>query len=421
MDSIKNAVLITIGDEILSGSTIDTNSNFIASELKNIGIRVVQIFTVSDEVEIIKNTLKSAFEKADLVITTGGLGPTKDDRTKKAFCDFFEDQLVLDEDTFRHLEQLLIQRKRAYLLEINRPQAEVPSQAKVFQNFYGTAPALMLEKKNKTAICLPGVPYEVKPLIREQIIPFLKEKFSGNYFVTRFISVVNYPEAQLSKDLEEWELALPKNVSLSYLPIANRVKLKLTASGNDDFELNKILDEEISKLRQLISNFIIAEKGEKIEEILHDILVRKNLTLSVAESCTGGELSHLITSVSGSSQYFSGGIVAYNYQKKIEILGVLEQTILEKTVVSEEVAQEMSLGCQQLFKTDISISTTGVAGPHSDEFGNEIGLVYYSLRVNKFEKTFKLRLPHLDRKDFANFVAMKALQDLVMILVTENL
>ena len=415
-----NAVLITIGDEILSGTTVDTNSNFIASELKKIGIKVSQIFTISDEIETIKKTMQSAFQMADLVITTGGLGPTKDDKTKKAFCDYFEDTMVLDETTFRHLEKLLIQRKREYLLEINKPQAEIPSTAKVFQNFNGTAPSLMLEKNDKTAICLPGVPYEVKPLIKDQIIPFLKEKFAANYLVSRFISVVNYPESQLSEDLENWELSLPENISLSYLPVANRVKLKLTATGSDETLLNQQIDEEILKLRPLISDFIIAEKGDKIEEILHDLLLKKNLTISTAESCTGGELSHLITSVSGSSNYFLGGIVAYDYRKKVEILGVSEKTISEKTVVSEDVAQEMSLCCQKLFKTDISLSTTGVAGPKTDEFNNQIGLVYYSIRVKDFEKTFRLFLPHLDRKDFMNFVSMKVLQDLIVILVSEN-
>lgn len=415
-----NAVLITIGDEILSGTTVDTNSNFIASELKNIGIPVKQIFTISDETEAIKNTLKSAFEMADLVITTGGLGPTKDDRTKKAFCDFFDDELVLDETTYRHLEKLMIQRKREHLLEINKTQAEIPSTAHVFQNFNGTAPSLMLEKNGKIAICLPGVPYEVKPLIKDQIIPFLKEKFAANYLVSRFISVVNYPESQLSEDLENWELSLPENISLSYLPVANRVKLKLTATGAEENSLNEQLDEEISKLRPMISDFIIAENGDKIEEILHDLLIKKNFTLSVAESCTGGELAHIITSVSGSSKYFSGGIVAYDFHKKVEILSVSEKTIKEKTVVSAEVAQEMSLGCRKLFKTDISLSTTGVAGPQSDEFNSEIGLVYYSIRVRDFEKTFKLFLPHLDRKDFMNFVSMKVLQDLIVILVSDN-
>ncbi len=417
---MKNAVLITIGDEILSGNTIDTNSNFIATQLKNIGFKVVQIFTISDEIETIKKNLKSAFELGDLVITTGGLGPTKDDKTKKAFAEFFNDTLVSDTETLEHLRQLLIKRKREHLFDINLPQAEILSKSRVFQNHNGTAPSLMVEENGKIAICLPGVPYEVKPLIKNQIIPFLQEKFEQNFIISRIISVVNFPESLLSETIESWELALPENITLSYLPIANRVKLRLTATGKNEEILNQQLDEEITKLKPLIQDNIISENGDSIEEILHDLLISKNLTISTAESCTGGELSHLITSVSGSSNYFLGGICTYQTQKKSEILGVSEDLIKEKTVVSEEVSQAMSLGCQNLFKTDISLSTTGVAGPNSDEFESEIGTVFYSIRVHNFEKTFKLYLPHLERKDFMNFVSMKVLQDLIEILIKEK-
>jgi len=418
---MKNAVLITIGDEILSGNTIDTNSNFIATQLKNIGFKVVQIFTISDEIETIKKTLKSAFELGNLVITTGGLGPTKDDKTKKAFAEFFNDSLVSDTETLEHLRQLLIKRKREHLFDINLPQAEILSKSKVFQNHNGTAPSLMVEDNGKIAICLPGVPYEVKPLVKDQIIPYLQKEFESNFLKIRTVSVVNYPESLLSDALEEWELNLPENFSLSYLPIANRVKLKLTASGKDLDALEIQLEEEISKIRPLLKAHIISENGDKIEEILHDFLISRNLTISTAESCTGGELSHLITSVSGSSNYFLGGICTYQTQKKTEILGVSEDLIKEKTVVSAEVAEAMSLGCQKLFKTDIALSTTGVAGPNSDEFNTEIGTVFYSIRVKDFEKTFRLYLPHLERKDFMNFVSQKVLQDLIQILVKENL
>lgn len=418
---MKNAVLITIGDEILSGNTIDTNSNFIATQLKNIGFKVVQIFTISDEIETIKKNLKSAFELGDLVITTGGLGPTKDDKTKKAFAEFFNDTLVSDTETLEHLRQLLIKRKREHLFDINLPQAEILSKSRVFQNHNGTAPSLMVEEKGKIAICLPGVPYEVKPLIKNQIIPFLQEKFEQNFIISRIISVVNFPESLLSETIESWELALPENITLSYLPIANRVKLRLTATGKNEEILNQQLDEEITKLKPLIQENIIAENGDSIEEILHDLLISKNLTISTAESCTGGELSHLITSVSGSSNYFLGGICTYQTQKKSDILGVSESLIQEKTVVSEEVAQAMSLGCQKLFKTDIALSTTGVAGPNSDEFESEIGTVFYSIRVQNFEKTFKLYLPHLERKDFMNFVSMKVLQDLIEIIIKKSI
>ena len=415
------AVLITIGDEILSGNTIDTNSNFIATQLKNIGIPVVQIFTISDQIKTIKNTLQEASKIADLIICTGGLGPTKDDRTKTAFVEYFNDELKLDEVTFEHLKNILIKRKREHLLEINVNQAFVLSKAFIFQNENGTAPCQMIMEQGKIVICLPGVPFEVKPLIKDKIIPFLAREFSVHYLTSRIISVVDFPESLLALTIEEWELSLPKNISLSYLPVGNRVKLRLTGHGKNLQELNANLDEQIKTLKPLIEDKVISWDGDEIQEILKEVLLQKKLTISVAESCTGGELSRLLTSVSGSSNYFLGGITAYDYQKKIEILGVKRETIETKTVVCEEVAQEMSAGGQRLFRTDICLSTTGIAGPNSDEFNNEIGLVYYSIRVGESEKTCRLYLPHLERNDFINFVSQRVLQDLVTILVNDNI
>lgn len=414
------AVLITIGDEILSGNTVDTNSTYIASHLRTIGIPVAQIFTISDETDIIKNTLKSAFTLGDLVIMTGGLGPTRDDKTKIALAAYFNDELKLDEETFDHLRRLFIKRKREHLLEINKDQAVVLSKAHIFQNENGSAPCQMIEENGQIAICLPGVPYEVKPLIKDKIIPFLKTKFSLDHIVSHIISVVDFPESLLALTIEKWELALPKNITLSYLPIGNRVKLRLTGTGKDLSKLDNQLKEEAQKLKPLIGEKVISWNGNEIQQILKDLLIEKKLTISSAESCTGGELARLITSVPGSSHYFLGGIIPYDTAKKVKLLGVSDQTLREKTVVSAEVAQEMSLGCQKLLETDISLSTTGVSGPDSDEFGNEVGTVFYSIRVNNFEKTNRLFLPHLERNDFANFVSQRVLQDLVEVLIREN-
>ena len=414
------AVLITIGDEILSGNTVDTNSNFIATELKKIGITVVQILTISDEINSIKKGLQTALDLGDLVIATGGLGPTKDDKTKTAFKEFFNDEIILDPETFDHLRKLFDKRNRGHLLELNKPQAEVLSKAFIFQNENGSAPCQMIRENGKIIISLPGVPFEVKPLIKDKIIPFLAEQFSLNHIVTQTVSVVGIPESLLSDQIESWELALPTAISLSYLPVGNRIKLRLTAQGKSKEDLEKNIENEVQKLKPLIGNNVISWNGDNIEEILKEILDEKKLTVSTAESCTGGELSRLLTSISGSSTYFLGGIVAYDYQKKIEILGVSEKTIQQKTAVSEEVAQEMSLGGQRLFKTNISLSTTGVAGPNSDEFNNEIGIAYFSIRVNDFEKTSRLHLPHFERNDFVNFVSKRVLQDLVEILIKEK-
>ncbi|PWN68937.1 nicotinamide-nucleotide amidohydrolase family protein [Chryseobacterium phosphatilyticum] len=414
---MENAVLITIGDEILSGNTVDTNSNFIATELKNIGIKVKQIFTISDEIETIKNTLQKAFELGDLVITTGGLGPTRDDKTKKALAEFFNDEIALDETTFNHLKTYMERRGRADILERNREQAFVPTKSVVFQNNFGTAPCMMMEQNGKLSFSLPGVPYEVKPLIKDQIVPYLQEKFNLNYIHTRIVSVVGIPESILADIIEDWELALPENMTLSYLPVGTRVKLRITASGENEERLKEQTENEIQKLLPLIEKNVIAISEDKIENILSEILTERKLTISTAESCTGGEIAKMITSVSGSSKYFLGGIVPYATEKKIKILGISRETVDQFTVVSEQVAQEMAKGCQKLFDTDISLSTTGVAGPGKGEDGKDIGTVFYTIRIRDQEVTSKLYMPHLERIDFMNFVSQKVIQDLIGLLV----
>ncbi len=414
---MENAVLITIGDEILSGNTVDTNSNFIATELKNIGIKVSQILTISDEIETIKNTLESALATGDLIITTGGLGPTRDDKTKKAIAEFFHDEIALDEATFNHLKAYMEKRGRLEILERNREQAFVPTKSTVFQNHFGTAPCMMMEQDGKLLFSLPGVPYEVKPLIKDQIIPYLKEKFNLSYISTRIVSVVGIPESILADKIESWELALPGNLALSYLPVGTRVKLRLTASGDDEKILQSLLETEIQKLFPIIGDHIFATSEDKIDKILGEILNERKMTVSTAESCTGGELARMITSNSGSSKYFLGGIVPYATEKKIKILKVKKETVDEFTVVSEQVAMEMAKGCQDLFGTDISLSTTGVAGPGKGEDGNEIGTVFYTIRVHDKEVTSKLYMPHLERQDFMYFVSQKIIQDLVGILI----
>lgn len=416
---MEKAVLITIGDEILSGNTVDTNSNFIATELKNIGIQVTQIFTISDEIDTIKNTLKTAFELGDLVITTGGLGPTRDDKTKKALAEFFNDEIALDEVTFNHLRNYMEKRGRIDILERNKEQAFVPTKSVVFQNHFGTAPCMMMEQDGKLSFSLPGVPYEVKPLIRDQVVPYLKEKFNLYYIHTRIVSVVGIPESILADTIEDWELALPGNMALSYLPVGTRVKLRITASGENEEALKQQAEEEIQKLLPLVEGHVIAVTEDKIEKILAELLTERKLTISTAESCTGGELAKMITSNSGSSKYFLGGIVAYATEKKIQILNVSENTVDQFTVVSEQVAAEMALGCQKLFGTDISLSTTGVAGPGKGEDGKEVGTVFYTIRIKDKEVTSKLYMPHLDRLDFMNFVSQKIIQDLVGVLISD--
>lgn len=414
---MKTAVLITIGDEILSGNTVDTNSNFIATQLKEIGVKVTSIFTIPDDESTIVSTLAKAFEMADVVFTTGGLGPTKDDITKKAYANFFQDDLIFSDEVYEHLRSYLEKRDRLWILEHNKEQAVVLSKAKVFLNYFGTAPCMMLEQNGTYCFSLPGVPFEVKPFLKDQIIPFLQEKLELEHIVSRIVSVVNIPESILSDTIEKWELALPKHISLSYLPVGTRVKLRLTASGNSQELLNTELENEITKLFPLIGENIVATHEDKIEKILGELLNDRELTISVSESCTGGELSRLITSITGSSKYFIGGIVSYATQKKVDILKVSLKTIEEFTVVSEQVASEMAKGCLELFNTDIAVSTTGVAGPRKGEDGKDVGTVFYTIRIGTEEVTSKLFLPHLERIDFMNFVSQKVVQDIISLLI----
>lgn len=407
------AALLCIGDEILSGNTLDTNSNFISNQLKEIGIPVVQILTISDQEFEIKKALKIAFENAQIVISTGGLGPTRDDKTINALADFFEDAIVRDADTLEFLKGYLEKRGRGDLFEINQSQADVLSTANVILNPNGTAPCQMVERENQVFFCLPGVPSEVKPLIKDRILPILRDKFALQSIVSRSVSVVGIAESKLAQQIESWELNLPEFVQLSYLPLGSRIQLKLSAYGSSKVELEERLQNEIDALQLIIGDHIISTSGYKIQEILKDVLLKNKMKISVAESCTGGGIARLLTSVPGSSAYFAGGVVVYQTNQKTAILGVDAQLIQEKGVVSEEVATAMTKGVQDLFNTEIAVSTTGVAGPGSDEFNSELGRVYYSVRIQDKEEVHTLFLPHLERDDFMDFVSQKVLQSVV--------
>ncbi|MHA6727260.1 CinA family nicotinamide mononucleotide deamidase-related protein [Chryseobacterium sp. A301] len=415
------AVIIAVGGEILSGDTLDTNSNFIATELKKIGVALEAILTVKDELAEIVSALGRAFERADLVLTTGGLGPTKDDQTLLAFGRYFGVSSAIDPATYEHLKSILEKRNRSYLLDLNKNQALVLEGAKVFQNEHGTAPCQMMEKEGKIAICMPGVPYEVKPLVKDQIIPYLSSRFSLPFLVTRTVSVSGIPESELSNLIEEWELSLPKHLSLSYLPVEGRIKLQLSGSGNNLELLKKELTDTFEPIRSLLAPFVFSWDGSSIEAVLHTLLQKEKLTLSVAESCTGGTISSCLVSVPGISAHYLGGIVPYDTSQKVKLLGVREKTIQEFGVVSSEVAKEMSLCCQKFFGSELAIATTGAAGPSSDAYNTPVGEVYYSIRVHDFEVTRRLYLPHLDRKDFMNFVSLRALHELAEILVKRRM
>lgn len=411
------ASIISIGDELLSGTTLDTNSNWIAKQLQAIGIELQAVYTIHDDISSIIKTLEIASKDSDIIFTTGGLGPTRDDKTKKALAQFFHDEIVFDSTTFEHLKNYLESKNRADILKLNRDQACVLSTAKIFQNHYGTAPCQMIKNENVCVFCLPGVPFEVKPFLTHQIIPYLVEKEAQMYFVTRNLTVVGIPESLLAERIKEWEDELPQNISLSYLPTGSRIKLKLTSSGGNKAEVEQLIDKQVVKLFPLIKDYLIASKGDKIEEIFHEIILNKKLTISSAESFTSGRLSALLTSNPGSSSYFLGGVTAYSSDQKVNLLGVKQETIDKYTVVSKETAEEMAKGVQKLFKSDIALSTTGVAGPGKGEDGKDVGTAYFTVRIGNESETSKIYLPHFERDDFANFVAQKVLEKLCVLLI----
>ncbi|WP_442787834.1 competence/damage-inducible protein A [Flavobacterium suncheonense] len=374
------AAIVTIGDEILIGQIVDTNSSFIAKSFDKIGIGVFEMLSISDDKQHILKTLSSLQNTFDVVIITGGLGPTKDDITKKTLCEYLGDELVYDEAVLAHVTQLIEGFFKRPITQINKDQALVPSKAQVLFNKVGTAPGMWMEKENTVFISLPGVPYEMKYLVENEVIPRLIAKFNRPYILHKTIRTYGIGESLLAEQIESWEDNLPDFVKLAYLPSPGQVRLRLSARGNDEKQLQIELDKQVEKLHQIIGEAIVGfDDGETLEVVLGKLLKEKGLTLSTAESCTGGKIAATITSVSGSSNYFKGSVVSYASETKVNILGVAQELIDRHSVVSVEVAEAMVLGVQKLMKTDYALATTGNAGPNKGDADAEVGTVVIAM------------------------------------------
>ncbi|MGB7786702.1 MAG: CinA family nicotinamide mononucleotide deamidase-related protein, partial [Salinimicrobium sp.] len=368
------AEIITIGDEILIGQIVDSNSAYIAKELNLIGISVYQITSVQDEKQHILNALKEASERADIILLTGGLGPTKDDITKYTFCEYFEDQLRLNEDVLKHVEQLFEKYKKTPISDLNREQAMLPSKADVLHNEYGTAPGMWMEKDKKVYISMPGVPYEMKQLMEKQVIPRLREKFDRPFIYHKTLLTRGMGESAVAERLNDFEDALPKHIKLAYLPRLGSVRLRLSAKGENEEDLIKSVEQQVEKLYETIGD-IIAEEQEEDEKIAVEIsklLADQKKFLAAAESCTGGALAASFTTHPGASACFKGGIVSYATEAKIDLLNVPKELIEEHSVVSAEVAESMAKNARELFKSDYALSTTGNAGPTKGDSDAEV-------------------------------------------------
>jgi nicotinamide-nucleotide amidase len=374
------AAIITIGDEILIGQIVDTNSAFIAKSLDLIGVQTYEMISISDDKQHIFDTFAKYQNKVDIVLITGGLGPTKDDITKKTFCDYFEDELIVDKKVEKHVIELIERVMNRPASQINKDQALVPSKCTVLHNQVGTAPGMWMKKENTVFVSLPGVPYEMKYLVENEIIPKIVKEYERPYIIHKTILTYGQGESLVAERIENWENNLPNFIKLAYLPSPGRVRLRLSARGIDKELLEKTIDENVASLSQIIGDIIVGyDDTETIETVVGQLLKQQNKTISTAESCTGGKIAQVLTSKNGSSHYFKGGVVSYATETKIEVLGLSEELIRTYSVVSAEVAKQMAINIQIMMKTDYAIATTGNAGPTTGDADTEIGTVFIAL------------------------------------------
>lgn len=379
------AEIITIGDEILIGQIVDSNSAFISKELNKIGVSVYQITSVQDDREHILTSMKEAGKRSSVVIVTGGLGPTKDDVTKHALCEFFEDELVRNDAVLCHIEELFKKYISTPISDLNREQAMVPSKATVLHNEFGTAPGLWIKKGGTAYVSLPGVPYEMRNLITKAVLPKIVEEYERPHIVHKTIMTYGLGESAIAEKLEDWENNLPSLIKFAYLPSLGSVRLRLSAKGHDKDALMAVIEEQVKKLNPLIGDIIYGEEEEdgRIEKQIGTLLTDKKMTLATAESFTGGSIAERITAVPGASNYFKGSMVCYATEAKVSLLGVPQELIDEHTVVSEEVAIAMANNVKKKLKADFSIATTGNAGPTKGDSDADVGTVYIAISTPK--------------------------------------
>ena len=374
------AELITIGDEILIGQIINTNAVFLAKELNKIGIEIAQITSISDQKEHIIEALDASTKRAEVVILTGGLGPTKDDLTKHTLCEYFNDTLIENEEILAHIEEIFKKYVNTPINNQNRQQALLPSKASIFKNDHGTASGMWFEKKDQVIISLPGVPFEMKSLMNQSVIPQLQKHFTRPFILHKTIMTYGLGESAIAERIEVWENNLPQTIKLAYLPNLGRVRIRLSSVGSDEELLKNTIDSEIEKLLPLINDIFFGFEDETSLEIqIKEGFVKQQKTLALAESCTGGEIASRLTQVAGASKYFKGCAVAYHTQSKTDLLGVPEALINKYSVVSKEVASAMAENTRKKFNATVGLSTTGNAGPSKGDSDAEIGTVWIAI------------------------------------------
>ena len=372
-----NAEIITIGDEILIGQIVDTNSQWIGQQLNKIGVSVYQISSIQDDKQHILNALKEAQERVDIVIITGGLGPTKDDITKKTIAEFFNnDEIIEYPEVVAHIKGLF-KRIKFPFKEVQRAQAQLPSKATLLMNNFGTAPGMWFYENKTVFVSLPGVPYEMKGLVTSEVLPRIQQQFKLPFILHKTIMTYGQGESMIAERIEDFEDNLPTYVKLAYLPSFGKVRLRLSAKGENKEIIEKVLDEKVDELYQLIPEIITGiDDDSSLEKRVGALLKKSNKTVSTAESITGGKIASTLVSVAGSSAYYKGSFVTYSAETKINLLGVSLETIKKHTVASKEVALEMARGVKEKLDTNYAIAVTGNAGPTTDHNDKSVGIVY---------------------------------------------
>ncbi len=370
--------IITIGDEIMIGQIVDTNSAWMAVELNKVGFEIAQITSVHDDAQHIINALNDAQTRADVILFTGGIGPTKDDITKQTLCKYFDTKLIYNEAVFQNIEKLLINRQRA-MNELTALQAKVPENCTVIQNLVGTAPITWFEKTGKVIVSMPGVPNEMKNAMSTEIIPRLQKRFKTPAIVHKTIIVKGYPESALALKIADWENNLPEYLHLAYLPTYGIIRLRISGSSENELALEFEINQQANQLSEILGDAIVAFEDIPLEVLVGKVLKNKKLTIATAESCTGGNIAHKITEVAGSSDYFKGSVVAYSNEIKQQVLHVPEEILAQQGAVSAETVEAMAVGARQLMRSDVAIATSGVAGPSGGTVEKPVGTVWIAV------------------------------------------
>lgn len=368
------AEIITIGDELLIGQVIDTNSSWIGKELNKQGIEVIQITSIRDREQEILNALDEAMHRADIILITGGLGPTKDDITKQTLCRYFNTELVFSPEVFENVKKVLSH--RIPLNQLNKDQALVPKDCTVINNRVGSASVSWFDKDKKVVVSMPGVPEEMKVVMTEEILPRLHKQFKTDVILHQTFLVKNHPEAILAEELADFEEALPEELSLAYLPKLGLIRLRITARGQNKELLESYLKQSKQQLEHILAEDILIEDDYPVEYVIGKLLKEKKLTLSTAESCTGGKIGTQLTAMPGSSEFYKGSVIAYSNEVKINLLNVSQETLDKKGAVSEETVIEMVKGVMNALHTDCAVATSGVAGPSGGTKDKPVGMVW---------------------------------------------